>query len=321
MKKQLFYFTLLICSYNLNAQIPGEIPTSGLVTAFLFNGNAINHFGTVTNPVYVGDVTLTEDRYGISNKAYHFGGNGYINVDVIHGINTLGINGSNAERSFSYWISAESISNIGYILNTKFNLTDLYVLFQENGNVGIQNNTGGSTDYFHTDAWSSAIAENEWFHVVTIYSPNTYRHYINGVLVSGPNWWPADQYYNSNIADGSITWIGNSVGCSDANCYFDGKIDDILVYNRALTDLEILSIYNGSAAVDENSIVDFTLSPNPTTDILNITIDNYNYDFEVLDLSGRVLITTQNKSIDLSTLQAGRYFLKCAETTKPFVKL
>ena len=70
----------------------------------------------------------------------------------------------------------------------------------------------------------------------------------------------------------------------------------------------------------ENDKLYFTVYPNPTVDFLNVRVDNYDGDFEVFDLSGKLLIKTSDKSIDVSFLNSGQYILRVGTTTKLFIK-
>lgn len=54
---------------------------NGLVAYYPFNGNANDQSGNRNNPSTVLGVTLTKDRYGNANAAYHFDGSSYIKGD------------------------------------------------------------------------------------------------------------------------------------------------------------------------------------------------------------------------------------------------
>ena len=64
----------------------------------------------------------------------------------------------------------------------------------------------------------------------------------------------------------------------------------------------------------------FNIYPNPVVNTLNIDIDNYDGDFQVFDMTGKTLIQTTDKSIDVSKLNSGNYLLRFGTTTKVFVK-
>jgi len=72
--RKLFFFILFICSFcyplkPLEGQIPSNVPKSGLVAWYPFNGNANDESGNGLNGK-VDKAILTKDRFGILNKAY-----------------------------------------------------------------------------------------------------------------------------------------------------------------------------------------------------------------------------------------------------------
>ena len=77
--KLMLILTLLFA--NTFAQV---IPTNGLVAYYPFNGNA-NDYSLNANNGTVIDATLTADRFGNTNSAYQFNGNGsyiYFNQEL-----------------------------------------------------------------------------------------------------------------------------------------------------------------------------------------------------------------------------------------------
>jgi hypothetical protein len=93
--------------------------------------------------------------------------------------------------------------------------------------------------------------------------------------------------------------------------FFNGTIDDIGIWNRALTPAEIqgLSVVNG-IGLGESTLDKLTISPNPTNGLVSLNtsvIGNY----ELLTLDGRVLEAgTAKKDYDLTTYPKGVYHLR-----------
>jgi len=83
---------------------------------------------------------------------------------------------------------------------------------------------------------TEAIPLNTWSHIVGTFDGTTANIYVNGVLM------------DSDTATGSIPsssndlFIGNSVDLSDRG--FDGLIDELAIYTRALTSEEVASLFN-----------------------------------------------------------------------------
>src|SRR5205807_166046 len=78
---------------------------------------------------------------------------------------------------------------------------------------------------------SGPVALGQWCHVAGVYDGSHLSCYINGQLV-GP---PVDTYpYGTGIfASSNPLWIGSDP--SNTNRLFDGLIDDVQLYNRALS--------------------------------------------------------------------------------------
>ena len=89
---------------------------------------------------------------------------------------------------------------------------------------------------------TSALAVNTWTHLATTYDGSTMKLYVNGTLVA------------SGARSGALETSGNPLqigGDSIFGQYFAGSIDDVRVYNIALTDTQIRTDMNtpvGSAS-------------------------------------------------------------------------
>ena len=85
---------------------------------------------------------------------------------------------------------------------------------------------------------STTLSANTWYHITGIYDGADIKVYVNGV---------EDGTHNV----GSITGTANNEnlqigGRSDSTDMFDGFIDDVRIYNRALSADEIQKIYNNT---------------------------------------------------------------------------
>lgn len=71
---------------------------------------------------------------------------------------------------------------------------------------------------------------NTWYHIVVNYtsSDNNYAIYVNGIL-------QGSKIMTSSFQD-TVVNIGNST--------FNGKIDDVRIFNRVLTPEEISTLYH-----------------------------------------------------------------------------
>lgn len=227
-RKLLFIVVCVFVSSNfVFAQVPSYVPTSGLVGYWPFNGNAddesVNNLnGTVTG------ASLAADRFGNSGKAYSFSnGNQFITLPAPQS-NTF-------TNSMSYSLWYKEVPNTDYV--NIFNTTNNKALVLNPNANGIRANDGNS---FGLDAYSPALSVNGWKHICVVYVGQVISIYINGQLAnSGTTGFPNTILYNSTQSVVGSTYL------MGGQYPFSGLIDDIAIYNRALTQQEITTIFSG----------------------------------------------------------------------------
>lgn len=208
----------------------------GLVAYYPFNGNAVNEVATGFDGV-VNGATLTDDRHGDPNSAYYFDGNDAITVP--DGNPLLGVN--DGPFSIAAWMKIGTTSGtvVGLGNDRQGTLSN-----EEQVLVGI---SGGQlsvsvTDSIDENTWNYSykadVPFNEWVHVVMVVQNDRYDAYINGVY-SGGNPGP----YNLTSDQWNYLNIGAYQYDSALRTYFTGGIDDVRIYNRALSEAEIHELY------------------------------------------------------------------------------
>ncbi|MBU1679888.1 MAG: T9SS type A sorting domain-containing protein [Bacteroidetes bacterium] len=233
--KKIFTISVLLAFIGLNvfAQINLD---SGLVAKYYFNGNAIDesgngNFGTVNG------ATLTIDRFGNSNRAYYFDGvDDYIDLENTSTLNMF------SEFSLVAWVNY-TYNNGGAIISKHINYYANGFSMGAGGGGGIANNAHLTTDplnYFISTA--ETYNDSTWHLFVGICRNDTISLYVDGIFkVSG--------YSGYSIGNDINIRIGKS---SDLGP-FHGIIDDIRIYNRTLSDLEIRQLYEEvSTSVKDN---------------------------------------------------------------------
>ncbi|KKU91399.1 MAG: LamG domain protein jellyroll fold domain protein [Candidatus Jorgensenbacteria bacterium GW2011_GWA1_48_11] len=85
---------------------------------------------------------------------------------------------------------------------------------------------------YHTTS-NNSVPLNQWSHLVCVWDGSNINQYINGLLASTT----------------SVTGVGISptlvvIGAETTARQFQGTIDEVRIYNRALTSTEILNLYN-----------------------------------------------------------------------------
>jgi hypothetical protein len=243
------------------AQVPSYVPTNGLVGWWPFNGNANDESGNGNNGT-VNGASLTSDRFGNSNHSFNFDGIG--NNITTNFIFPTG----NQPKSFSLWFTTNHINDRTWIISNNLacnaqNSQDKgFGLFMDgdpnNGGSSqtpslIFNGMGQNSDLYFLNTYFSA---SNWYHIVVTYDGSVLNSFFNGV-------------YNNSISV-TLNTIGNNVlfgsrtnpyvnGCPEE--YHDGKIDDIGIWNRALTECEIADLYNAQLGSFSNA----TISTTPTS--------------------------------------------------------
>jgi hypothetical protein len=201
-----------------------------LVIYYPFNGNANDKSGN-GNHGNVNGATLTEDREGNAKSAYRFNGN-----RPIISTNNVEISG-NRERTIAAWIQWHS-------LHKNFVLIAGWGKSWNNGRFAIvteRNKRSNCNDKDRSiSIWlwgmgcdpelnSTVVPQLEkWYHVVGVYDAKVTKIYLDGKL---------NNTKTVNLRTGtSLLSIGSD--------RFRGIIDDVRVYNRALSDSDIQELYH-----------------------------------------------------------------------------
>ena len=245
MKKHLtFSLALLtIACATINAQLPSYLPADGLVGWWPFNGNANDESGNGNDGV-VNGATLAEDRFGNLGSAYYFDGvSDYINCGDPSN-NQFEI--QQGHFTISAWINLALYANetqgivgkaFGANVSGDWNLeippSGLLKLA-----MGVGNTIGSSR------LSSTNLMVNSWVHVTGLYhSMDSIDLYVNGVFSNG-SLIIGGGIPNSNTSSSLL--FGKSTNFPNNQYYFNGIIDDIAIYNRALTPQEIQNLYTGT---------------------------------------------------------------------------
>jgi hypothetical protein len=228
---------ILLSNQSLFSQVPSYVPSNGLVGFWPFSGNA-NDSSVNGNVGTVNGATLTTDRNGVANSAYSFNGSSsYISVP-----NNATFNFQN-KFTFSYWINPNSLSvnELSVILSKQVNYGPDQNGFNSSVEVGSYSNfrvqNGTSNPAFSLSTPNNSILINNWYHVVHVWTGTQGYIYINGLLVSQGTTTATVGNTTAELLIGKPNWSAGNVKV------FNGKIDDVGIWNRALTAQEISSIY------------------------------------------------------------------------------
>jgi hypothetical protein len=295
------------------AQVPNYVPTNGLVGWWPFNGNANDESGNGNNGGSIG-AALTADRFGTASSAYSFDGLGnFIFVNNSAGINPL------TAVSVTAWINANSWGASVYdntiVGNDNWQSGPSGYVLRCGNNGQLSFNIAKSFgNWEEAVSTSNTMIENTWYFVVGTYDGTQIKLYINGSLEDTlASMGPLFPSFSSLL-------FGQ---CPDptANRFFNGKIDDIGIWNRALTQQEISNLYYGtvSGLNQYANLSTLNVFPNPANNQITIDCGNIvsknGYTLKIVNSIGQTVVTTsinqQISKIDLSTWTAnGIYFVQ-----------
>jgi hypothetical protein len=230
MKKNLLLITILIaCGTSIFAQVPSYVPTTGLVGWWPFNGNANDESGNGYNGLITG-ATATQDRFGANNSAYSYNGlTDYIAVDYSFDFEF---------RTISCWFKPATLlgnwNSAGHIITMDDDaLTYGMVSIKIEDSVLTLRAGGEATPFL-----DSLYQTNIWYNVVVVRNIVETKYYLNGNLIGSGISGGSGSTVNPNpylvIGSGRVYTLQN----------FNGDIDEIGIWNRALTDCEIADLYN-----------------------------------------------------------------------------
>ncbi len=206
---------------------------SSLVAYFPFNGNAIDETGNGYNGTVSGAI-LSTDRFNEADKAYNFVFNGF-SSDKIQVSGTSGLNFSTGGFSLSAWIKFSGTAGSGnnYPIVSKHICGEQsgYILMLFNGKLTFWL---ASSSGYNVLSTTEDYTDNSWHHVVAVYDDATQYIYVDGVLKNSI----AFDYSVYNSANWAL---GGYNGCNGG---FNGKVDEVKIYNRPLSAVEISEDYN-----------------------------------------------------------------------------
>jgi len=231
---------------DTNPLTPSPIPSQGLVAYYPFNGNANDASGNGKDGITIGTV-LTADRFGNANSAYSFDGiNDWINC---------------------VFASTDSYTNL--TVNIWFKTNDFHPLGSDqalNGNLISRSdsaNSGtlvrivgcGSPSPFtgklefeiedgHSVETSDLLDDNIWHMATIVLDANNLAMYgyVDGILIN-------NTAYDGNIGHLAKNWnigtrLNGELTYNNTKEFFHGILDDVRIYNRALSAEEIISLFN-----------------------------------------------------------------------------
>jgi len=301
-----------------------QIPQNGLIACYDFESNtndAVNAYnGTLLGGA---TVTTTLNTGGNAMDALSIPGNMLTNAtefSIAVKVRFTNFNVSNQSASNTIFSGASPTEdNLMLMSYAKDQLPG--------GSATLQNTVFYLHENIRYEFNNINLTAGQWYHFTIVRGANSLKFYLDGIeqsplgghtmpilnLTLDPNGFIFGQ--DQDVLGGGFAEFQS----------LNGSLDDLIIYNRALTDQEVQDISNfdhSTLSVSNESLnKQILLHPNPANDFVQIAMDEsitiLDNAVELHDLSGCKMIKNLNTSglIDVSDLSAGIYFLVIQDTS------
>jgi hypothetical protein len=201
-------------------------PSPNLIAAYAFEEGAGTTTADATGKSHTGTLSgATWTTAGKNGKALSFNGvNSYVSAADANDLDLT--NGMTLEA----WVRPSALSGWNTVVMKEGSATTLAYSLYAHDNSPWPSNTIRIGNVDRVAAGTSPLPLNTWTHLAATYDGTTMRLFVNGVQVGA-----RAQTGNIVVSTRTLRIGGNSVWGE----YFNGLIDDVRIYNRALTAAEI----------------------------------------------------------------------------------
>ena len=288
----------------------------GILGQWSFNaGTPEDDFG-VNDGVNYGS-TLTMDRFSNASQAYDFD-NSYIRIP-----NDGSLHFGAGNFSISAWFNSTESSAPGVIFNKGESTTikpRIFIRTNAGSDNRLQWRIGNGSFNATQELTDPALFDGNWHHIVLVKNGNVMEFYVDGALVNQSNY-PSLGPVNVNSSRPVLLGVQDSVMSSSSPMgnYFDGGIDDVRIYGRAIIDLEAAELFNltdptivtAIPAIEKDELLVY---PNPAEGTINLANINSKelQSIMMFNVSGQKVFESTNPSmsIDISNLPNGIYLMR-----------
>ena len=304
-------WVLLVCSFWCEAQIP----TSGLVLEYGFEGYFGDVHGMIGAPVDSSGTQLATDRFGTPNACAAFDGNDYLEFSPA---SLFDFNNTEA-FSLAFWFYDENPTpaNTHVLMGYDGTCSDFSYSIQIKPDSLLSVGVHASANTGNEGCWNSGIAQITrftWHHCAVVITSTTRYIYLNGELVSSTILNTSNWGYFTDAKWVLGAW--QSRHNSYKEYHFTGKLDDLLVYDRGLSETEVSQIYNNGLTTTENLSLakDYLWNGNQISSLNGLPLQ-----IELFDMNGNLIQTENNSIFDLSFLPSGVYVARLNQGVKQSV--
>jgi hypothetical protein len=224
---------LLFVNTLIWSQVPSYVPSQGLLTWYSFSGNS-NDLSGNGNHLTNNNASLSADRNGSPSSAYSFNGTNSYLINNAPGF----IFASTSSFTVSFWMLKPTTAAAVMLMHGTTAAGNFIYNFQTNSSSGLQFGTNKQQSPWF---WAQATyTSNVWTHVVGVYQNNYMTLYINGTPVAN------NTFTHTGVTSTTLPlYVGRGVSGN----YYNGTLDDIGIWNRALTQAEINGLFTACQPV------------------------------------------------------------------------
>ena len=300
-------YRLIAVAFALNCtlllgQIPSHFPQEGLVALWPFDGTTSDLSGQ-ENHGFSNGATYHPDRFEASNSAVYFDGQSY--VEVQHSASFEIPTGD--DLSWSIWLLPEPHTSQGGVFEkwNNYGSTDYNQIMMRRNAIGDTFSSGGycaNAGQALTGTVGVVTPAAGWLHFVLITSDLTTTLFLNGEIVS------TGEVTDVGCMNTHVLHIGHRAGSSGR--YYKGAIDDFAIWNRALTEEEVLQLYN-APPIEEGCTDELACNFDSTA---NVNDNSCTYPDEISTECGVCLLDCEgNGDLDLNGVCDSLELLGCMD--------
>ncbi|MEP1490522.1 MAG: LamG-like jellyroll fold domain-containing protein [Algibacter sp.] len=337
MKKTLLLIFTISAFMNLNAQDF----TSNLV--FHLNGDETittnsltsSDASAATGTVLGGTITHTTGVDGSANGAFNIPADTYISFPAgdinnlpLGGVGTTNgvVNPSGSDRTYAAWVKGTVLNGniLSYGSTNKAaggtNGRHVHLHLEDNGTDLKMGHY--SLDFVYTGL---SYSGGDWHHIVCkVYEASSggdveeVELFIDGVSQgaitqnSG-----SENFMDTTITEANFTHLTvgmrNTATTGSPSKDFVGEMDEIRIYNRALTTADIQALYAANSTLSTptiDKVTDFAVFPTITSDVLEVKSNVQLKQLSIVNITGTTIRRIKaNETVNVSNLSSGLYFI------------
>lgn len=269
----------------------GNNPNSQIAN-YTFDNTYYNNLGYNPFASNAG-TTFTSDRSGNANSALNINNTGTTAL-------IANLPYASSARTISLWFKLNALNGGGFnFLYNYGNASNYYGSYVNGGNTYQFGETGGH-------GVAAATVAGTWYHVVFVYDGTNSKIYRNGVLLAttAKSW--------NTISNGDLFRLGLTE--NGLPSYFDGTIDDLKIFNYAISDADVTSLYNNNSILGTENFQagepNVVIYPNPANEQFTVALDRPLKSVTIYSLQGQKMLVSHSAQINVTHLVKGVYLVQ-----------